>query len=220
MHFADSITIAALETDPFPIYARLRATDPIAPVPAANCWFATRWKDIEAITRNPDFTAISQDAPVNHAFGLPNVLTSEGDIHRELRGGIEPHYRPQRVAEYIETLVRPLADAQLTTFLAAGDNDLLTGYFEPISALSLARSFGFQDVDVATLQRWFHGLSQGAINFERDPPRALRFAPRPLPRSTPSFCPCWQDWRIRPITRPCRIFCMPTCHKGTRANPK
>lgn len=172
MRFADSITIAALETDPFPIYARLRATDPIAPVPAANCWFATRWKDIEAITRNPDFTAISQDAPVNHAFGLPNVLTSEGDIHRELRGGIEPHYRPQRVADYIETLVRPLADAQLTTFLAAGDNDLLTGYFEPISALSLARSFGFQDVDVATLQRWFHGLSQGAINFERDPARA------------------------------------------------
>lgn len=172
MRYTDTITIAALEADPFPIYARMRATDPIAPVPAANCWFATRWSDIEAITRNPDFTAVSTDAPINQAFGTPNVLTSEGDIHRELRGGIEPHYRPKRVAGYIETLVRPIACAQLATFLASGDNDLLTGYFEPISALALARSFGFQDVDVSTLRRWFHGLSQGAINFERDPARA------------------------------------------------
>lgn len=172
MRFAEAITIDALEADPFPIYARLRAEDPIAPVPAANCWFATRWKDIELISRSPDFTAVSDDAPVNHAFGRPNVLTCEGPVHQELRGGIEPHYRPRRVAEYIETLVRPIAEAQLAAFLASGDNDLLTGYFEPISALSLARSFGFQDVDEPTLRRWFHGLSQGAINFERDPARA------------------------------------------------
>lgn len=172
MRFADTITIAALENDPFPIYATLRATDPITPVPAANCWFATRWKDVEAIARSPDFTAVTDDAPVNHAFGSPNVLTCEGPIHRELRGGIEPHYRPRRVADYIDSLVRPIAEAQLATFLTSGNDDLLTGYFEPISALSLARSFSFQDVDAPTLRRWFHGLSQGAINFERDPARA------------------------------------------------
>jgi cytochrome P450 len=172
MRFADTITIDALEADPFPIYAGLRREDPIAPVPAANCWFATRWADVEAIARSPDFTAASDEAPVNHAFGRPNVLTTEGPVHSELRGGIEPHYRPRRVAEYIESLVRPIAEAQLAAFLASGDNNLLTGYFEPISALSLARSFGFQDVDEPTLRRWFHGLSQGAINFERDPARA------------------------------------------------
>jgi cytochrome P450 len=172
MRYSETITIDDLETDPFPVYARLRTEDPIAPVPAANCWFATRWADIETIARSPDFSAVTDDAPVNHAFGSPNVLTCDGPQHQELRGGIEPHYRPRRVAEYIETLVRPIAEAQLATFLASGDNDLLTGYFEPISALSLARSFGFQDVDAATLRRWFHGLSQGAINFERDPARA------------------------------------------------
>lgn len=171
MRYGESITITDLETDPYPHYARLRAEDPIGPVPAANCWFATRWTDIETIARHPDFTAVSPDAPVNTAFGQPNVLTSEGEIHRELRGGIEPHYRPKRVAEYIETLVRPIAEEQLQAFRASGSNDLLTEIFEPVSALALARSLGFADVDVPTLRRWFHGLSQGAINFERDPAR-------------------------------------------------
>lgn len=171
MSYAQTITIAALESDPYPIYARLRAEAPLAHIPAANCWFATRWQDIEAINRSPDFTAASDDAPVNEAFGRPNVLTTEGPVHAELRAGIEPHYRPQKVAGYIETLVRPIAEAQLAAFRASGDNDLMAQYFEPISALSLARSFGITEPDVATLRRWFHGLSQGAINFERDPAR-------------------------------------------------
>ena len=37
MRYSQTITIEDLETDPFPHYARLRAEDPIAPVPAANC---------------------------------------------------------------------------------------------------------------------------------------------------------------------------------------
>jgi cytochrome P450 len=172
MRYSESITIDDLDTDPFPVYARLRREDPIAPVPAANCWFATRWADVETISRHPDFTALSDEAPVNAAFGRPNVLTSEGPVHAELRGGIEPHYKPRRVADYIESLVRPIAEAQLAAFRTSGSNDLLTEYFEPISALALARSFGFMEVDTPTLRRWFHGLSQGAINFERDPARA------------------------------------------------
>lgn len=171
MRYSETISIDDLETDPYPVYARLRAEDPIAPVPAANCWFATRWTDVETIARHPDFTAVSPEAPVNAAFGQPNVLTSEGATHQALRGGIEPHYRPKRVADYIETLVRPIAEAQLQSFRASGSNDLLTEFFEPVSALALARSFGFTEVDTPTLRRWFHGLSQGAINFERDPAR-------------------------------------------------
>lgn len=171
MRYCETISIDDLDRDPYPVYARLRGSDPIAPVPAANCWFATRWSDVETIARHPDFTAVSPEAPVNAAFGQPNVLTSDGPMHQALRGGIEPHYRPKRVAEYIETLVRPIAEAQLQAFRASGSNDLLTEYFEPISALALARSFGFTDVDTPTLRRWFHGLSQGAINFERDPAR-------------------------------------------------
>lgn len=172
MSYAETITIDALERDPYPIYARLRQEAPLTLVPAANCWFATRWKDLEAINRSADFTAASDDAPVNEAFGRPNVLTTDGPVHTELRTAVDAHYKPRKVAEYIESLVRPIAEAHLATFRASDDNDLMALYFEPISVLSLARSFGLSEVDVTTLRQWFHGLSQGAINFERDPARA------------------------------------------------
>lgn len=170
--FAASITIDALEDDPFPIYARLRRESPLTPVPVANCWFATAWDDLTAINRSPDFTAASDEAPVNEAFGRPNVLTSDGPDHKALRDGLEPHYRPKSVAGYVEALVRPLAEGQMAAFLASGDDDLMGGYFEPVSALALARSLGLAEVDAPTLSRWFRGLCEGAINFERNPARA------------------------------------------------
>ncbi len=172
MAFADTITIAALEADPYPIYARLRDEAPVAHVPAANLWMVTRWADVEHVSKSADvFPSEGHVGPIHESFGAPAILTSDGAVHRELRAGIEPHYRAGRVAEYVEALVRPLAEAHLAGFRGRGQAELLEQYFEPVSGLALARSLGMADVDGPTLRRWFHGLSQGAINFERDPAR-------------------------------------------------
>ncbi|YBV94768.1 cytochrome P450 (plasmid) [Phyllobacteriaceae bacterium JZ32] len=172
MSYAEAITIEALEADPYPIYARLRRESPVTYVPAANVWFATRWEDVETVTKSPEaFTAEAPTSPVEISFGKPTILTVDGDAHRHLRGGIDPHYRPRKVAEYIENLVTPIAEEFLAKFAKRGHAELMAEYFEPISVLSLARSFGFRNVDVETLRRWFHGLSQGAINYEQDPKR-------------------------------------------------
>lgn len=172
MAFVDSITVADLETDPFPIYAKLRREAPVTYVSAANVWFVTRWADVETVTKSPDvFSAEVPTSPVEMSFGKPTILTSEGETHRVLREGVETHYRPRKVAEYIEALVRPVAEQHLQHFRNRGHAELMAEYFEPISALSLARSFGLGDTTAPQLRKWFHGLSQGAINYERDPER-------------------------------------------------
>lgn len=173
MTFPDTITIEDLDRDPFPIYERLRAEHPVAYVPAANVWFVTRWDDVQTVTKSPDlFTADSDASPVDKAFGRPNILSAEGDTHSALRGGLEPHYRPKKVAEYIEALVTPIAEDYLSQIEGQGAAELMSEYFEPISTLALARSFGLPDIDAGTLRRWFHGLSEGATNFENDPAKA------------------------------------------------
>jgi cytochrome P450 len=172
MSYAQSIRIEDLEADPYPIYARLRREQPVAFVPAANVWFATRWRDVETVTKNPDiFSAEAPTSPVEISFGKPTILTSDGPVHKELRSAIEPQYRPRPVMGYIDALVRPIAEQQLAQFESKPKAELMADYFEPISALSLVRSFGLDEVDVPILRRWFHGLSQGAINYERDPAR-------------------------------------------------
>ncbi|AZO71067.1 MULTISPECIES: cytochrome P450 [unclassified Mesorhizobium] len=172
MSFAESITVEALEADPYPIYAQLRRGAPVAFVPAVNLWFVTRWKDVESVAKSPEiFSAVVGTSPVERSFGKPTILTTDGDVHRELRLGVDPKYRPRTVASYAGDLVRSIAEPYLDKIAAQGSAELMADYFEPVSTLSLARSLGLADVDMPTLRRWFYGLAQGAINFENDPKR-------------------------------------------------
>jgi cytochrome P450 len=171
---AASVTVAELDRDPYPFYAHLRAHAPVAYVPAVNLWMATRWDDVETVAKDAEtFTAVVESSPVDRCFGQPTIITTDGPVHRDLRRATDPKYRPARVNEYIEALVRPVAEdhAELVARAAAeqGSVDLMTDYFEPISTLTLARSMGFTEVDMPTLRRWFRGLAQGATNFENDP---------------------------------------------------
>lgn len=172
MSFTDQITVHDLESDPYPIYARMRREAPVAYVPAVNIWLVTRWADVEHVAKSPDaFTAQVETSPVERTFGKPTILTTDGPVHKELRAGIDPKYKPKAVATYVDDLVRPIAHQYLEPLIAKGGGDLMAEYFEPISTLSLARSLGFDDIDMPTLRRWFYGLAQGAINFENDPER-------------------------------------------------
>ena len=67
--FAESITVADLDRDPYPIYARLRKEAPVAYVPAVNLWLVTRAEDVEFVTTHPDlFTAQVSDSTLDRSF--------------------------------------------------------------------------------------------------------------------------------------------------------
>lgn len=170
MGFADEITVAALEADPYPIFARLRREAPVAWVPAANVWFVTRWKDVELVTKNTRlFAAEVATSPVDRTMGTPTILTCDGPAHGELRRGFDTKYKPRAVADTIDDLTRPIIAAHLDRIAAKGQAELLSEYFEPASSVAVARSLGFNDVDSERLLRWFHGLAIGAANYENDP---------------------------------------------------
>jgi len=64
--FAESITVEALEADPYPIYARLRREAPVCFIPAVRLWFVTRYQDVEFVGTHPErFTAQLDDSPVD-----------------------------------------------------------------------------------------------------------------------------------------------------------
>jgi cytochrome P450 len=168
--FAETITVEALEADPYPIYARLRHEQPAVFVPAVNVWMLTRWAEVERAGSRPDlFAAETPTSPVDLTFGSPTVLTCDGDVHRELRSSIDPKFRPRAVDSYVDALIEPIAEQQLDRFAGRGAAELMAEYFEPISVLGLGQVLGLADVDGDTLRRWFAGLAQGATNYECDP---------------------------------------------------
>ena len=96
-----SITVEALEADPFPIYARLREEEPVCFVPAVGLRLVTRWDDVQ-------FDA----SPLARTLGR-NVLTVDGADHARMRAGMDAPMRPRTVEGYAPGVIEPIARRHL-----------------------------------------------------------------------------------------------------------
>jgi cytochrome P450 len=169
---AQAVTVEDLETDPYPIYARLRRDAPVCYIPAVGLWFVTRYDDVELAASRPDlFTAELDDSPVDRTFGSPTIITVDGERHLDLRRGLDSKYRPKQVNGYIDDLVRPIAEEVLASLAGRDRAELMAEYFEPVSVLSLGTVLGIRALGAARLRDWFWRLHQGVINFEGNPER-------------------------------------------------
>jgi cytochrome P450 len=172
---ADDVTVEELWDDPYPVYARLRRDAPVCWVPAVGLWFVSRWADVEAAAADPvAFPAAVPGSTLDRTLGGRSVLTVDGDDHTHWRTALDRSLRPRAVEAAAPQVVQEITDQLLGELVERGRAELMSEYFEPLSVLSLAHLVGIGHVDGPTLQRWFHGLSVGASNFEADPAKQAR----------------------------------------------
>ena len=164
----DTITVEDLERDPYPIYARLRADEPVSWVEAVGLWLVTRWDDVLEVIEQPDiYTAETDPSTLARTFGR-NLLASEGPYHDRIRSIIEPAFRPGSVRPYIESISAPIAHELIDAFADRGAVELMSAFAEKLSVRSLQHVLGLQSVHDDTLRSWFNDLGLGASNFEQD----------------------------------------------------
>lgn len=169
MTLGETITVGALEADPYPLYERLRAEEPVSWVPAVGLWLVTRWDDVEQVDRSPDvFTAETDPSTLNRTFGK-NLLGSEGAYHKRIRSIVEPAFRPGSVRPYIGSVMVPAVNELIDQFAGRGEADLMNEFCEPLSVRVLKQVLGLTSLDDDVLRRWFADLAVGAANFEADP---------------------------------------------------
>jgi len=168
--YAASVTVEELDRDPYPVYARLRADAPVCLVPAVGLWFVTRWADVEAAATQPEvFCSRVDPSPLERTMGGESILLLDGEPQKRLRAMLDPSLRPRVVEATTPELIEPLARELLDALEGRGEAELMSEYFEPISVLGLGRVLGLGHLDGDTLRGWFHGLAEGATNFEDDP---------------------------------------------------
>ncbi len=166
---ADDITVDQLWNDPYPIYQRLRLNAPVCFVPAVGLWFVSRWADVEQAASDPlAFPAATPGSPLDRTLGGRSILTVDGQEHADWRAMLDRSMRPRAVEDAAPQIVTDVVEKSIDSFAAQGSAELMAEFFEPVSVLSLARLIGIGHVDAPTLRRWFHGLSDGASNFEAD----------------------------------------------------
>ena len=169
-----SLTVEQIEDDPYPLYARLREEAPVAYIPVLGLWFVTRWADAERVCTDPaTFAASVKDSPLDRTFGGTNILTTDGEPHKQLRKMLLPSFRPPVVERDLIPIIEPLVEEQLEVLerkrAEGGRAELMEDYFEPISVRSLGAVLGLAEIEPDVLRRWFAQLAEGATNFENNP---------------------------------------------------
>lgn len=164
------VTLADLEADPYPVYARLRREEPVIWLPDVRQWLVTRWPDVERVLSEPrTFTTDMPAAPSIRLCGGTPMLFREGADHQDIREAFRHDYDPHRVLDYVDTMARPNAERIAAGLREAGRAELAAEYFEPVAVLAEAMLLGVGPEGAGTLRRWGTALARAANNFGRDP---------------------------------------------------
>lgn len=108
-----SLSVDALERDPYPHYRRLRAEEPVSWVPAMNMWLVTRYEDVKAVlTGDRRFSVRPEHSLVLQIFG-DQMLSQDGPDHDAARSLFQPRFRPAAVRRGADDMIHARAAALL-----------------------------------------------------------------------------------------------------------
>lgn len=164
----DSITLEALEEDPYPVMAALRRHEPVAFAPALDMWLITTWDDVVIVNERPDlFRSHTEPSWLNTVLG-ENMLGSDGEQHRRLKDALQPSFAPTATGTWVSDVLPRICDELIDSFDPTG-TDLMTAYAEPIAVRALQDALGWDNATWQEIAVWTRGVCTGLANFTNDP---------------------------------------------------
>src|SRR4051794_21221436 len=160
--------------DPYPFFARWRASAPVFYEPAIDHWVIAGHDDVRRVLRDADaFSALNVQDPVTpwppdavesfaaHEFALrPNLSNNDPPSHTRVRAFLRDAFNPRRV-RWLESHVARLAAASVDRFeprLRRGEVvDLVDVMLRDVPAEVLFVFLGIPDADIERVKRWSAG---------------------------------------------------------------
>ena len=124
------ITLAELDDNPYPAFARLREREPISWIPAVNMWYIVGYEDVRtALLDTTRMTTASAQSMIFDTFGA-HVLTTEGPTHDRYRQALRHPFTPGFVRAHLEPAIDAAATALIDEFQKRGRAELRRGIHE------------------------------------------------------------------------------------------
>ena len=162
----ETITIAELTRDPYPIYRRLRREAPVLRVKSVGRTFLTKAADTKFVKDNAAlFSSDDPNTPMKRAFLAHTLMRKDDSEHRAERMAMMPALMPKTIEAAWAPLYTKLADEYLDRLPRGEIVDLFPALAGPIAARVLAEVMGIPDASDADMQRWSQILIDGAGNF-------------------------------------------------------
>jgi cytochrome P450 len=151
-------TLEELESDPHPLLARLRDSEPASWLPALEGWLITR-RDLalQAMRDAETFTVDDPRFSTGRVVG-PSMLTLDGTEHARHRHPFARSFRLEAVRERFSELVEEESGRLLDALEPAGSGELRRGFAGPLAASVVTFALGLDDADTDAVLGWYDGI--------------------------------------------------------------
>jgi cytochrome P450 len=150
-----AVTLAELETDPYPVLARLRMDEPVSWVPALDGWLVTR-RDlcIEVMRDAATFTVDDPRFSTAQVVG-PSMLSLDGEEHRRHREPFAAAFRRPEVMERFGGRVRDEARALIEPLTRQGHAEIRRDVAGPLAVRVVAAALDLLDAEPGVVLGWY-----------------------------------------------------------------
>jgi cytochrome P450 len=168
------LDLAELRDDPYPAYARLRRTAPLAWVPSVGRHLLTRYEDIVHVEKLPEVFSSREEGSLLLRTVGPNLLREDDPGHRRLRAVAEPPTRPRQIRDLWAGTFERTAHDLLDRIAGRGEADLIGDFAEPLAAANLAVVLGLRNASADDISGWSRVMMAANGNYADDPDIWLR----------------------------------------------
>jgi len=158
MEFTYNPFLPEIRADPYPVYKRLRETDPIHFNKHAGIWFLTRHEHCNRILRDPRFSAeLGQSIRRRHDKLPRSMLSSDPPDHTRLRNPVSKIFPP--MVHQLRPRIQEIVDELLGQFAERGRIEIIGDFADPLALRILAEILGVPPKDLERFQDWAHEAS-------------------------------------------------------------
>ena len=175
VYLQHSIANPRFISDPYPLYARLRA-EGLRRDPLMQFWIATRYDDVAAVLRDPRFVRdVNKFIPADVSRErLPAAIRSElcpipehlsqtmllqdPPRHTRLRALVSAAFTPRAIAD-MHGRIQQISDELLDAVAARGEMDLIGDFAYPLPTIVIAEMLGVPIKDRDKLKVWSDEVS-------------------------------------------------------------
>jgi hypothetical protein len=173
----------AVLADPYPLYKKLRETDPVPWDPYLHAWIVTGYQDCITVlhkfsadrTPNPEqikAMGLEQLTPIAEVM-TQQMLFMDAPTHTRLRKLCSIAFTSRRI-ETMRAHIAEIAQTLIARALPKGEIDLIADFAAPLPAIVTAEMLGVPTEDHPRLKAWSADFAEMLGNFQHNPERAAR----------------------------------------------
>lgn len=168
----ESITLAQLDRDPYPIYRRLRREAPVLRVKSVGRTLLTKAEDTKYVKDNPElFSSDDPNTPMKRAFWAQTLMRKDGEDHKRERMAMAPAFAPKVIKNDWMPQYMKIAEEYVARLPRGEIVDLFAVLSGAYAARGLAILLGMPEASDEDMMEWSQALIEGAGNFGwTDPP--------------------------------------------------